>query len=818
MTDITNRILPPPKNWQDFEHMCFDLYSRLWRTNDAEMNGRRGQPQAGVDVFGTDRFEGGRFVGVQCKGKDQDYGGALTEKELRAEIKKAETFVPQLDVFVVATTAPNDAKIQQLARTISKKRTAKGLFEVRVQGWDTLQRIITNYRDVLTLHFQDFAPLDILDRLDTGFSISESQGEQTLTLLADIKSQITAIAPERADSSDPLQTRITDASKLTDDGSAHAALLVLQRIEKDEAGKISARNLYRLRSGFGFAHVALGDLPAAIQDFRDAYAADPDWPNAQAILSIAELLEGNSASAFERAKQVINRDPTSYHAAAVILDTAPREVGLAELEALIPVALHDRVDIQIGFSLRARKGGEVTKAEEYARRAVALGTDDLRALSTLAEVLLEPLITIEGLALTRRIPPETQSRFDEALGLLHRAWEALKVRDDLARHDHVVANLITALDVAGREVEAEQILDQALNTAPRSPPLLHRYAQKMAKAGDWKAVLSAVESIPSSAIEPPDELIKVHGLLRTVGAEKALAQARELQEKYGENRFGEAAASLRLEAAAELGSLQSELDATLSGLPKSIVLRSIGMNLLKEDDPRRGVLVAEIETLIAGIDNPGDRFHAAEALYSAKQFARAAELYEGLHGSDTDNLGLRRHLVALYLADRRREARELFESLSDPIKTMPQYAEMGAAIYERSGLLPECRNIIERNLLIEGELQWRIQWISICQRIGDTKAIIEWLSGVTPDQDGPAKELMVLAQAINHYTGDLKCLPIAYRALRSAYTDPQVHLGYTVGLFLFGHVGGGHIETQNLSHPTPQSCWSRRMVTGDSHV
>jgi hypothetical protein len=112
MTDITNRVLPPPKNWQDFEHMCFDLYSRLWKTNDAEMHGRRGQPQAGVDVYGTDRVEGGRFVGVQCKGKDQDYGGELTEKELRAEIEKAEIFVPPLDVFVVATTAPNDEKIQ----------------------------------------------------------------------------------------------------------------------------------------------------------------------------------------------------------------------------------------------------------------------------------------------------------------------------------------------------------------------------------------------------------------------------------------------------------------------------------------------------------------------------------------------------------------------------------------------------------------------------------------------------------------------------------------------------------------------------------
>jgi hypothetical protein len=54
--------LPPPSNWQDFERLYVDVFSRIWKTNDAEMHGRTGQPQAGIDVYGTDRVEG-RFVG-----------------------------------------------------------------------------------------------------------------------------------------------------------------------------------------------------------------------------------------------------------------------------------------------------------------------------------------------------------------------------------------------------------------------------------------------------------------------------------------------------------------------------------------------------------------------------------------------------------------------------------------------------------------------------------------------------------------------------------------------------------------------------------
>jgi PIN domain associated with the TPR-GreAB-C-PIN system len=183
------------------------------------------------------------------------------------------------------------------------------------------------------------------------------------------------------------------------------------------------------------------------------------------------------------------------------------------------------------------------------------------------------------------------------------------------------------------------------------------------------------------------------------------------------------------------------------------------------------------------------------------QFARAAELYKGLHGTDKDDPGLRRHLTALYFADYRQEARHLFDSLADQLKALPQYAEIGAAIYERSGLLLESRNILERTLLGTGDLQWRLHWLSQCERLGDSEAIVGWLAQIKPEQDGRPRDLMTLALAINRYLRDLKCLPIAYCALRGAYDDPQIHLGYMVGLFLTGRVGRGDLETPEQVGP-----------------
>jgi tetratricopeptide (TPR) repeat protein len=654
---------------------------------------------------------------------------------------------------------------------------------------------LADYPDLLTKHFRDlFPPSEILGSIERGFAATRQDNTDTRTQLADIKALLTTQADQPA-ASDALATRITVAARLVDGGLAQGALQALDLIVKEEGDKVSGRNLFRLKAGVGFAHIALGDLTTAAQDFRDAYAAAPEWSNARAILAVAELLEGNSASAYIRATEVLAEDPTSYHGAAVVIDTAPDGTTVAELVARVPEGLRNRVDILIGLSLRARKNGDATKAEEYARRAVEVGPNDLRALSSLAEVLLEPLTAIEAIGFTRLIPPDLQPRFDEALELLRRAWEELKGRDDVIRHDHIVANLITALGVGGREAEAEQVLDQALAKAPRSPPLLRRYAQRMAFAGDWQAALKAIDSIPAAEMEPPDELLRVVGHLRTGSADKALAEARALQEKFGSIRFAESAAALRLEAAAALGFLDAELDEALAASPKSIVLRSVGVGLLKEDDPRRATLVAEIDGLVAGIDSPQDRFHAAEALYAAQQYAKAADLYTGLHGRDSDNPALRRHLSALSLGDHRQEARKLFDSLTDNVKAIPQYAEAGAAIYERSGLLVECRKIVERYLLGTGDLLRRLQWISLCERLGDTQPVIDWLRTVEPDQEGRPRDLMMLALTIDRLLGDPKCLPIAYRALRSGYDDPQVHLGYIYGLFFTGRVARATIDS-----------------------
>src|SRR4051812_38732769 len=105
--------IPPPKNWQDFESLCWDLWRRIWNDPNTQKNGRQGQAQCGVDVYGR---RGGTWVGLQAKGKDNFTEQRVTVRELRAEVEKAKGFTPNLGEFVLATTGPKDGKVEEAAR------------------------------------------------------------------------------------------------------------------------------------------------------------------------------------------------------------------------------------------------------------------------------------------------------------------------------------------------------------------------------------------------------------------------------------------------------------------------------------------------------------------------------------------------------------------------------------------------------------------------------------------------------------------------------------------------------------------------------
>lgn len=131
-----------PADEQAFERASVVLWRGLLNDRSVQRNGRRGQRQNGVDLFGIRDDDAEWHVGIQCKLKSE--GHFLTEQEVRDEVRKALTFKPPLREYYITTTAPDDVAMQELARELTQALAKEGKkLRVFVWGWNTLEEKIS---------------------------------------------------------------------------------------------------------------------------------------------------------------------------------------------------------------------------------------------------------------------------------------------------------------------------------------------------------------------------------------------------------------------------------------------------------------------------------------------------------------------------------------------------------------------------------------------------------------------------------------------------------------------------------------------------
>ncbi len=130
-----------PEHWQDFEDLCKKLWGEIWECPSIKKNGRVGQSQHGVDVYGVPKGEID-YCGIQCKGKDDYTNAQLTEDEIDREIQKALTFEPKLKRFIFATTANKDAKIETYVRKKDVESRTQGNFSIELYSWEDIVDLI----------------------------------------------------------------------------------------------------------------------------------------------------------------------------------------------------------------------------------------------------------------------------------------------------------------------------------------------------------------------------------------------------------------------------------------------------------------------------------------------------------------------------------------------------------------------------------------------------------------------------------------------------------------------------------------------------
>ena len=179
---MTKKSIQKPENWQDFETLCKKLWGEIFEIpQEIKKNGRSGQAQQGVDVYGIPKGEA-KYVGIQCKGKGNYANVKLTESEVDSEIKKSKNFKPTLGTLIFATTANKDAKIEEYIRLKNDKND----FKILLFCWEDIADLIEENRNT-----HDWYVKDLMHKTNFDFKVLFNDFHEKITLKPILTKQIT---------------------------------------------------------------------------------------------------------------------------------------------------------------------------------------------------------------------------------------------------------------------------------------------------------------------------------------------------------------------------------------------------------------------------------------------------------------------------------------------------------------------------------------------------------------------------------------------------------------------------------------------------
>jgi len=793
MVNVTSVNLSAPADWQAFERLTRDLFESEWQTDDARANGRSGQEQHGVDVYGTDRVHN-KWVGVQCKGRSGGYWNALKEKDLREEVEKAKSFHPPLDRFILATTAPNDARIQEVARELNEKNRKALLFEVDVMGWDEIKHVLNRHPRVAVIHcsgVSTIADLQISETMNE-FRDDVSRGLAGVTAsFLDFQKSVSA-ALEREPSNDALGQRITDAADLLNDSPAQTAITRLERLLETEGRTASARDRFRIKANLGSAHFANGDKETAVAWYRQAHDEYPDTSEALSILAAAESMAGNREKAAELAASAMAMPEPQQRAAGVFLETAPAETRWQELQAQLPKQFQRIPESLLALAEHAQKAGQTKDCRRLTKDAVNRDPDNWRVRAYAGYLKLQEVAEREDIRSLRLMRKSDIEIVEDARAHFLVAWDLLQKSGWAREAETCVMNALSASLMLGDEAKAEGLIEEAFRRIGNTPQLLRFRAAHQMHKGEDGAVADALSRIPEDDRDPNDELMLLQERINEGDPADALARADVLYREAEDAGLCVAFGNCRILAAAQINpDLFKEVahDVLTEHPDSALLLACFVFNHPGELDDL--AVIDRLAELAEQETNSFARDRAAHALAKVGRNSEAADIYLDLCSPDTDTPQLRMALQTLVNSRRIREARELYGKVDAGIKETASMRRIGAVIFQCAGNLKGARKELEHVFGKGGEtLEDRARWIDIGERLPDISSILKYLDTVPMDITGDPRVRMHLAHKLDHYTDDFqRALEIGYRALRDGYEDPHIHLGFMVGLILTGRSG-----------------------------
>jgi tetratricopeptide (TPR) repeat protein len=814
MTDFTSVSLPPPKNWQDFERHSRLLFEYALGDPGTLNNGRQGQTQHGVDIYGRRGGGAGPLVGVQCKGKDADYGGVITDAELRREVKKTEKFKPPLNEFILITTAPHDATIQEAARLLEVEVRGAGRdLSISVWGWERVQQEITRYREVFKAFHPDAMPFTdlILDvagqtRQDTAqikdilaAEVADRRAsEEHIYKLLDARLPRTQIAGvDAAAGVDPLDKALNDQidslRDLIRDQRPRTALALLMRLREKAWDTASNRIRFRILGNIGAAHFNLGENAAAADYFIEAAPYDPDTPISFSNKIVGLLLKDQKVEARAVAADAFARFPDSTDLALQRLQARDDGQDVNDAWRALPEAMRDRPEIMLYRIAELRAlGNPEWQAVATAVTPAAPVAEKLSILR--AEAIIDRVLSKDRSALgsdTGNVPD--QSQIEGAATTLESIWQAGLMRET-PPYLGAAHNAALAYNILGRTNDARRLLDEALaqpNVGDETKRLRLSLYPRDSNLAD--AILLA----DTLADTPQNRIIRAELRVHSVPADaRALVSDRE---KYGTDIEIMGASFLVIDSFVE----EENFDAALA--------EAESLRQRYPDDPQPYLAlyrikkasaaadaVAQLNQAVSKINEQTDfvsRFMAADELAQASRWDDVIRLLRPTVSTHFDSPSLRALVIAAANGDRREILTAILDDLPPDVAKRSFYLRSRIALSIRVQDIKATEQQI-RQYLAENprSLEMQLQLMHSLFR-QDKLAELRTEAGKPASAfDGAPVDFLRFAQFKDGFGDWREAHALAYKTLLAHFEDAEVTMAYVAVFLNPGHSTGLDVE------------------------
>jgi len=447
---------------------------------------------------------------------------------VRVEVEKAKSFNPKLSEFIIATTGPKDAKIEEFARKITEEHIRDGLFSVHIWGWDDIVNRLSEFPELIEKHHPQFGfntrgvkneDIDEIkaitqQSLKNTEDIKSSRSVPTINIdkvyvLTSTDTSITALALE-------YKAGLDYSRDLINNLNPKQALEYLEKSKDRIWSNADSLVKFRLLTNIGSAKLAINQEKEAAKLFIEALQYNPGDEKALCNASLGYLLIGQLEKCKELANNVLGKNPASSRAYSLLVQASENE-NLKEIIEKVPEPYRTSSEIAYAIGHIARKRGDLVEAEKWFQIGIENGSEKegLNELKgALGGVLLQQLSEKDKVFYGSQLDDSAKEQVKQSIQLLTEAWDIVSNTDLRNFRSSLIVNRSIAKSLLGNLEGAIKDIDTALDIEPSNPIFIKHRAILAYQSKDNQKAIELFEKILDSDETPEAPLLLADSLIK----------------------------------------------------------------------------------------------------------------------------------------------------------------------------------------------------------------------------------------------------------------------------------------------------------------